>query len=70
MTIPINHHKLELLCLLEEIVHHNARLKLWIKIVLDLFCPALFNPVEANHFVDDALGVRLAECVQVLKPSA
>lgn len=64
-TIAVDHHKLQLLRLLEEVVHANACLEVWIKIVHDLLSLADQHPLVVDLFVNHALWIGFAESVEV-----
>ena len=66
-TITINHHKLEVLNLLEVVGYLEGSLKVWVQLILDLLSIANFHPTVVPLFVQDALWVRLAERVQILQ---
>lgn len=67
IAVAINHLKLKLLLLLEEIRHHHNGQEVWVQLILDLFSLSAQDPLVVNHLVDHALRVRLAERVQILE---
>ena len=69
-AISIDHDKLEILHLLEEVGDCERILKIWVELISDLFSLANFGPLVVSFLVEDALGVGLAERVQVLELAA
>jgi hypothetical protein len=68
-TVAVDHHELQVLRLLEEVVHANASLEVWIKIVHDLLCLADHHPLVVDFFVNHALWIGFAESVEVFQIS-
>ena len=70
ISITINHDKLKVLHLFEEVIALEACREIWVEWIHDLLCPANFSPVAVNLFDQETPRVWLAECVQVAKFAA
>ena len=66
-TIAIDKHEAQILLLLKEVAHAERRLEVRVQIVFDLLGFAHLMPTSIALLEDQTLGIRLAECVQILK---
>ena len=68
--VHVDHHEFEILHLLEIVGQRDAGIEVRIQVVIYNFCLGDLNPTVVFLFVKTALGVRLAERIQVFKFAA
>ena len=72
VSVVVDHSKAELLVALEKVADLDGGFEVWVKLVLDHFCPAYVGPLAALLVVngEDTARVRFREDIEVLQLAA